>query len=156
MGPRLFTIQTNRNNCHNFPHLQEERRVPFVYNPNETTVTTFPTYRRNDVCRFTTQTKQLSQLSPPTGGTTCAVCLQPKRNNCHNFPHLQEERRVPFVYNPNETTVTTFHTYRRNDVCRLSTTQTKQLSQLSPPTVGTTCTVCHTGVQQTDVTLSLT
>ena len=67
----------------------------------------------------TNESKQLSQLSTPTGGTTCADCLQPKRNNCHNFPHLQEERHVPFVYNPNETTVTTFPTYSRNDVYRL-------------------------------------
>ena len=69
--------QTNRNNCHNFPHLQEERRVPFVYNPNETTVTTFPTYSRNDVYRLPHRC--------PT-------------NRCHTFPHLRDQRKQQNVF----------------------------------------------------------
>ena len=119
--------QTNRNNCHNFPHLQEEQHVPFVYNPNETTVTTFPTYRRNDIVYNPNE-------------TTVTTFPTYSRNDVVRFSTTQTKQLSS--YNPDETTVTTFSTYRRNDVVRLSTTQTKQLSQLSPPTGGTTCSGC--------------
>ena len=139
--------QTNRNNCHNFPHLQEEQHVPFVYNPNETTVTTFPTYRRNDtvynpnettVTTFPTYRRNDIVYNP--NETTVTTFPTYSRNDVVRFSTTQTKQLSS--YNPDETTVTTFSTYRRNDVVRLSTTQTKQLSQLSPPTGGTTCSGC--------------
>ena len=71
---------------------------------------------------FWTSESCVTSFSAPDGSQMqrSADCPQTNRNNCHNFPHLQEEQHVPFVYNPNETTVTTFPTYRRNGVCRLS------------------------------------
>ena len=97
---------------------------------------------------FWTSESCVTSFSAPDGSQMqrSADCPQTNRNNCHNFPHLQEEQHVPFVYNPNETAVTTFPTYRRNDVFRLSTTQTKP--QLSPPTGGTVCVVCHTDIKK--------
>ena len=74
--------------------LQMGRRCkdpPIVHKRIETTVTTFLTYRRNNMCRLsTTQTKQLSQLSPPTVGTMWFVFLQPKRNSCHRTTQMKQ------------------------------------------------------------------